>query len=85
MGDWIAGKLEIIFLLMVVIDWDVFMDSESSDRAEVVVDCSCSWAYGWRGWSSGYDSGETDSGCCCFMLSGGIDWEDGEDEDVVDM
>ena len=79
------GRLEMISLLMDVIECGVFVDMVSSDRSEVVLDCSCSWAYGWRGWSSGYESGEIVSGCLYFMLSGGIDGEDEEDEDVVVM
>ena len=79
------GRLEMISLLRDVIEWGVFVDMVSSDSSEVVLDCSCSWAYGWRGWSSGYESGEIVSGCLCFMLSGGIDREDEEDGDVGDM
>ena len=79
------GRLEIISLLMDVIECEFFIDMVSSDMSEAVLDCSYSWAYSWRGWSSGYESGEIVSGCLYFMLSGGIDREDEEDEDTVDM
>ena len=74
-----------ISLLMDVIECGVFVDMVSSDMSEAKLDCSCSWAYGWRGCSSGYESGEIVSGCLCFMLSGGINREDKEDGDAVDM